>query len=182
MKIKLNNVRLSYPSLFEATDYEGDGVFKFRATFLIPKGSPLDKEIQAAVATVAKEAWGEKYQSILDSIKHNPNKAGYRDGDTKPDSDGYAGNMFIVASNKSRPLVIDKDKTPLVAADGRPYSGCYVNATINIFAYENKGKGISASLGGVQFFKDGDAFSGGGVATADEFDDISEGADADQLI
>jgi hypothetical protein len=32
--------------------------------------------------------------------------------------------------------------------------------------------------GGVQFFKDGDAFSGGGVASPDDFDDISEGADA----
>ncbi|MDE9571706.1 ssDNA-binding protein, partial [Xenorhabdus bovienii] len=49
----------------------------------------------------------------------------------------------------------------------------------SIFAYDNNGKGISASLGGVQFYRDGDAFAGGGVASVDEFDDLSEGADVD---
>ncbi|EOA7521129.1 ssDNA-binding protein, partial [Escherichia coli] len=44
------------------------------------------------------------------------------------------------------------------------------------------GKRINASLGGVQFLRDGDAFAGGGVASADDFDDISEGADAEALI
>ncbi|MGJ0626521.1 ssDNA-binding protein, partial [Xenorhabdus bovienii] len=80
---------------------------------------------------------------------------------------------------KGRPLVIDCDRTPLTAQDGRPYSGCYVNATISIFAYDKKGKGIGASLGGVQFLRDGDAFAGGGVASVDDFDDLSEGADAE---
>ncbi|EAA6845047.1 DUF2815 domain-containing protein, partial [Salmonella enterica subsp. enterica] len=44
------------------------------------------------------------------------------------------------------------------------------------------GKRVNASLSGVQFLRDGDAFTGGQPASADEFDDISEGADADSLI
>lgn len=46
----------------------------------------------------------------------------------------------------------------------------------------NFGKRINASLGGVQFYRDGDAFAGGGVASEDDFDDVSEGADAESLI
>ena len=53
---------------------------------------------------------------------------------------------------------------------------------MTVYAYDNKGKGIGFSLGGVQFFKDGDAFTGGGVASTDDFDDISEGADASDLV
>lgn len=182
MKVKLANVRLAFPDLFEAKQFDGEGDFKFSATFLIPKSHPVNKEIEAAVLKVAKDKWGAKAESVLASIRGNPQRFGYRDGAEKPDYDGYEGNMYIRASNKARPLVLDRDKSPLTAADGRPYSGCYVNATITIYAYENKGKGISASLGGVQFFKDGDAFAGGGVSTPDEFDEITDGADADNLI
>lgn len=182
MQIKLNNVRHAFCNLFEATDFEGDGNFKFRDTFLIPKDSELDKQIWNAVRKVAKEAWGDKYEKILESIKNIPNRAGYRDGNTKSDYDGFADHMFIAASNKARPLVIDRDRSPLTAQDGRPYSGCYVNATISIYAYDKKGKGIGFSLGGVQFFRDGDAFTGGGVASEDDFDDLSVAEEEESLI
>lgn len=46
----------------------------------------------------------------------------------------------------------------------------------------NVGKPINASLGGIQFYPDGDAFAGSGVATDDDFDDMSEGADSESLI
>ncbi|MEQ1975021.1 DUF2815 family protein [Xenorhabdus sp. SGI240] len=181
MKIKLPIVRLAFPDLYEATQVNGQGDFKFRSTFLIDKErqKELINQIEAAIKKVATEKWGAKAESILKSIRGNNMRFNFRDGDDKPDYDGYPGCMYISASNKSRPLVIDRDRTPLTAQDGRPYSGCYVNATINIFAYDNNGKGISASLAGVQFFRDGDAFAGGGVASVDDFDDISEGADAE---
>ncbi|MDC9593533.1 DUF2815 family protein [Xenorhabdus sp. IM139775] len=180
MKVSLKQVRLAFPDLFEATQVNGQGDFKFRSTFLIPKErKDVIAEIEAAIKKVATEKWGAKAEGIIKSIRGNNMRFNFRDGDDKPDYDGYAGNMYISASNKSRPLVIDRDRSPLAAQDGKPYSGCYVNATISIFAYENNGKGISASLSGVQFFRDGDAFAGGGVASVDDFDDISEGADAE---
>lgn len=86
--------------------------------------------------------------------------------------------MSIRASNKVRVPVLGADKAPLAESDGVVYAGCYVNAIIDFFAYENSGAGISASLRGVQFVRDGDAFAGGGVASEDDFDDVSEGADA----
>lgn len=174
MKIKLNNVRLAFPELFEPTQVSGQGAFKYRGNFLIPKSrTDLIDEIKTGIKEVIKEKWGAKeVEKIYNSICHSNNRFCLRDGDSK-EYDGYAGNLYLSASNKSRPLVIDRNTSPLTAQDGRPYSGCYVNATIEFYGYDNNGKGVSASLRGVQFFRDGDAFTGGGVASVEEFDDLS---------
>ena len=93
--------------------------------------------------------------------------------------EGYPNNHYIKARNKVRPLVIDKDRTKILdESTGRPYGGCYVNANIEIYAQDNGfGKRINASLKGVQFFRDGDAFSGGAPASEDDFDDLSDTGD-----
>jgi hypothetical protein len=64
------------------------------------------------------------------------------------------------------------------------YSGCFVNAQIDIWAQDNGfGKRINCTLAGVQFAADGDAFGGGRPASADDFDDLGDlgGADADDF-
>ncbi|WP_155814796.1 ssDNA-binding protein, partial [Serratia symbiotica] len=105
------------------------------------------------------------------------------DGDEKAEYEGYPGNKFFSASNKARPRIVDRDNTILVQADGRPYAGCYVNAVIDIWAQDNKfGKRINASLGGVQFYQDGDAFAGGGIASEDDFGSLEDGADAGEFV
>ncbi|CAB3775389.1 DUF2815 family protein [Bacteriophage APSE-3] len=174
MKIKLNNVRLAFPELFEPTQVSGQGAFKYRGNFLIPKSrTDLIDEIKTGIKEVIKDKWGAKeVEKIYNSICHSNNRFCLRDGDSK-EYDGYTGNLYLSASNKSRPLVIDRNTSPLTAQDGRPYSGCYVNATVEFYGYDNNGKGVSASLRGVQFFRDGDAFTGGGVASVEEFDDLS---------
>jgi len=98
----------------------------------------------------------------------------------KPDMDGYAGNYFVSARAYQKPLVIDRGKQPLAETDGRPYAGCYVNASVEVWAQDNEfGRRINATLRGVQFLNDGDAFAGGAPATPDEFED--EGADESAL-
>lgn len=180
MKVQLKNVRLSFPGLFEATPFNPGDEPKYKATFLIEKGSAQEKAVHAAILAVAKEKWGAKAEATIKSIASNPNKFCFQDGDTK-DYDGYAGMMALTAKNTARPLVIDRDKTPLVAADGKPYAGCYVNASVEIFVYDNSGKGVSASLKGVQFLKDGDAFGGGAPASPDDFDNLSVEEESDDL-
>ncbi|PAV06442.1 hypothetical protein CBG25_06045 [Arsenophonus sp. ENCA] len=147
MKIKLNNVRLAFPELFEPSQFSGQGAFRYRANFLIPKSrTELIKEIKKGIEAVIKEKWGVKdIEKIYNNICNNPNRFCFQDGDNK-EYDGYAGNMYLSASNKSRPSVFDRNLSPLTAQDGRPYSGCYVNATIEFYAYDNNGKGVSASF------------------------------------
>lgn len=172
MKVKLSNVRLAFPKLFKAESVNG-GEPTFSAAFLMDPAHPAVKEIKAAIDKVGEAKFGAKWAPVKKGLEAQ-DKLALHDGDTKADLAGYEGNLFINASNKTRPLIIDRDKTPLDSADGKPYAGCYVNASIELWAQDNSfGKRVNASLRGVQFLKDGDAFAGGGAASDDEFDDLA---------
>ncbi len=54
----------------------------------------------------------------------------------------FEGNLYVNANNKVRPLIIDRDKTPLDSTDGKPYGGCYVNASIELWAQDHATHGI----------------------------------------
>lgn len=177
-------VRLSFPDLFEPVQYEGKGAFRYNASFLVTPGGANDKAIQAAIIEAANETFGKKAAVMLDSIKGNSNKFCYVRGDLK-EYDGYAG-MLVLSGHRQqkagRPLLIDGQKNPLTAADGKPYAGCYVNASLDIYAQDGTNSGIRCGLKGVQFAADGDAFSGSRVASADEFETVGDGAEASALV
>ena len=181
-KVKLKDVRLSFPDLFEPVQYQGKGAFRYNASFLIVRGSENDKAVNAAIkAEVAAEFPDPvKAAKFLESVKGNSNKMCYTSGDLK-EYEGYAG-MVVLTSHRQqkagRPTVIDGNKAPLTAQDGKPYAGCYVNASVDIYVQTGENPGIRCGLAGVQFSKDGDAFSGGRAASPDEFEDIADGAQA----
>lgn len=175
MKLTLKNVRLSFPDLFKPVEFtKGDGKPRYNATFLIEKGSALDKEIREAIKAAATETLGAKGPKTAESWEGNPNKYAYLDGDKK-EYDGYAGMMYLSCHSKTRPTVIDRDKSPLTEADGKPYAGCYVNAIVEIYVQQGEFTGVRATVKGVQFTKDGDAFGGGAPANLDDFEDLGVG-------
>lgn len=173
MKIKLANVRLAFPKLFVAESVNG-GAPSFGASFLFSEDHPAAAEMRDAIDKVGQAKWGAKWPQIKNTLEKQ-DKIALHDGDLKADLAGYEGNLYVNASNKTRPLVIDRDKTPLDSTDGKPYGGCYVNASIELWCQDHAqhGKRVNASLRGVQFLKDGDAFAGGGTASDDEFDDLA---------
>lgn len=174
MEIKLKNVRLAFPNLFKPTAGPQGGEPAYNAAFLLPKDHSQIPEIKAAMREVAKGKWGEKAQATFDLMVKKDHVA-LHDGDNKPDLAGYPEHYYINARNKTRPLVIDRNRAPLDASSGKPYSGCYVNVILDLWAQDNDyGKKINASLGGVQFYADGDVFSSGRPALVDAFDDISD--------
>lgn len=182
-RILLKNVRIAFPNLFEASTVAGEGEPRYGAAFIISPDHPQLKEIEAKIKSIAVEKWKDKADAVVKGLEKT-DKVALHDGDTKPAYDGFPGNLFISASAKvsARPTVINKDKTPITDRDGVIYAGCYVNASIDFWAQDNAyGKRINAQLRGVQFHRDGDAFSAGRPADADEFEDVSEGADADDL-
>lgn len=170
-RIMLKDVRLSFPALFKPEAYQPGDAEKYKATLLVPKDSKQAKEIDAKILAVLKDKFGTKADSVLKTIRGNANKFAWQDGDNK-EYDGYAGMMALSAKSDARPTVLDQDKSPLTAADGKPYAGCYVNASIDLFAYTTGGNGLSASLRGVQFVRDGDSFSGARPADSDEFEAV----------
>ena len=184
-RIMLLNVRLSFPALFEAEAFKPGDEPKYKATFLVDKKSPQIAEVNAAILAVLRESpkvGPKKADAMLKQISGNPNKFCWQDGDNAA-YDGYAGMMSLSAKSKesARPTVLNSDKTPLTARDGKPYAGCYVNASVDIYVYESSGIGITAQLRGVQFVRDGDAFAAGRPADSDEFESVAEGADAGDI-
>lgn len=182
MKIKLENVRLAFPTLFEAKTVNGEGEPAFSASFLMAPNHPAVASLKAAFETLGKEKWGQKWPQVKKEMEAKDRTA-LHDGDTKASYAGFEGMLYVSARNKVRPLVIDKDKTPLSIIDGKPYAGCYVHASIELWCQDNNyGKRINASLRGVQFVKDGEAFAGGGSASEDDFDDLSVDETEDSLV
>lgn len=175
--------RLSFPFLFEPQlDDKGKNP-RFSANLIIPKDHPVIAEIEKAMVEVAKAKWGVDYEDELEILK-STNRVCLKDGKLRKKHDGYEGNMFITASNKSRPKVYDNKAREISEGDeGAPYGGCNVIATVDVWALDHKdpqiGKRIGASLRGVQFHSDNDAFGGGQVASADEFASLASGADDD---
>ncbi len=174
MLVKLKNVRLAFPQLFEAKAFDGEGEGAYSASLIIEKGNPSIKEVEAAIKAVAAEKWGVKADAILNDLKAKDRTA-LHDGDSKADYEGFPGNLYVSARNKSRPLVIDRDKTPLTKDDGRPYGGAVVNCNVDIWPMDNNfGKRINATLVGIQFVKDAPAFSGAAPGSVDDFETESD--------
>lgn len=186
--IKLKAARLSFARLFVPKGFTADdGTVskpRFEGAFLI---DPSSKAGQAQINTILEEAEGvikAKFQGKV------PRKLkfgfGYSDGDDFEiggvsfhseikEYDGYPGMFYVATSNTTRPAVVDRDKTPLVEEDGKPYSGCYVNGTITLWAQDNQwGQRVNGNLRGVQFYKDGEAFGVKPVDADEEFDDIED--------
>jgi hypothetical protein len=166
-KIKIENVRLSFPSLFKKSVFDGVET-KFEATFLFEKGSPTHKKVEKAIDDYIEEKFEGKIPKGLKITA-------FKDGDEK-EYDGYEGMMALKAGSTKRPLIIDADKTPLAEEDGRLYAGCYVNAILDFWYSDHPkgGKQILGNLIAVQFYRNGEPFSDGASASVDDFEDVSE--------
>lgn len=195
MIVQLRDVRLSFPDLWEAVQFEGTGPFAYKGSFLQPEGQKVflkqadnswkPATMAALIKQVATEAWKTKADAILKTLEGNPQKICWYDGNLK-EYDGYEGNFVLASSrgqDKGRPSIIDRDTTPLTSSDGKPYAGCYVNATVELWAQDNKfGKAIRATLRGVQFLRDGDSFSAGTPLDDSEFDAVEAPPDAEDSL
>jgi len=168
--IKLNNVRLSYPQLFTARAMEEGKTPVYSASLIMDK-----KQHAALIAQIEKLT----ERTALEEFKRKVplKRVPLHDGNDKADKDGYGDEvMYLNATNTKRPVVVDGDLTPLTAQDSKPYGGCYVNATVRIFAYDHPkgGKGVSAQLRGIQFVKDGPSFGAAPVNAEEEFEAVSD--------
>ncbi len=171
-QITTGKVRFSYCSLFEPRAAVAGGQETYSVTLLIDKGDKftLDK-IKAAVEE-AKQLYlqknsGKKLPTSLKTTLHDGDGERPNGGEFGPEC---AGCYVITVSSKNKPVLVDKNKTPITDPQDL-YSGCYGRAIINFFVYDTNGnKGISAGLNGVMKLHDGEPLSGG-VVTDDDWDD-----------
>jgi hypothetical protein len=191
MRFKLLDVRQSFMCYWTAEPYPGgnDPTPYFSGTYLLtpdskvqyysddnktllPKKLPALPELEKIGVALTNEKWGKKGPAILKAIKMT-GKIFYRDGDTKPDYEGFPGTFFVSSRSKVRPNYFDQQKQPIQEEQGLLYSGCYVNVTLEAYPYTKGNNGLGARLRGVQKLRDGEAFGGGGPPADDsEFDEI----------
>ena len=171
--IMIKNARLSFPEIWAPKAFNEGQAPKFSCNFLLDKES--DKAQIASFKKAIKEAALAGFKGEIPTGL----KICINDGKDKS-YDGYENAMYISCASRLRPQVIDRDRTPLVEEDGRPYAGCYVNAAISFWIQDNKwGKRVAANLNALQFVKDGETFGAGGIKAETVFDDISSEQDAD---
>lgn len=162
--------RVSFPSVFEASSWEGSAP-KFEVTGLFDpsKFSEKDKERWKAMQDLADQAAMDTFKKKVSALPGNFKKP-FRDGAEKGDLAGFEeGKPFARMSSKMKPGLIDIDKT-IITDQTEFYPGCYARATVTAYAYDNVGKGVAFGLQNLQKVADGERLDARTDA-GDDFDD-----------
>ena len=177
MQIMLKNIRIAFPAL-AAPQAFGEGEPAYGAKLIVdPKGEHA-KQIKAAIVEAAKEKWKEEAQDVIDALTDDKKvcfvEAEYRNKKTRQPYAGFEGKHYLSARNAStQPTIINRmgvEVTDKAEIARLIYSGCYVNASVDIWPQDNKwGQRINCTLRGVMFANDGENFGGSSPASADEF-------------
>lgn len=182
MEVRLNRVRVSFPHLFEPHVVE-DGKPRFSLMAVIEPGSENEQKILAAIEVEADAKFGKKAKANLEQWKHNNMKYCYQ-----PSKRDETAGMMVLSANSpasTPPTVFGRRASdgPVKEAHLNPiYAGCYANILVDIYAQagaKTSFHGIRCGLRGVQFVADGEAFAGGRPATPGDFEDLNDGADAE---
>lgn len=178
--------RISFANIWEARSING-GEAKYSVSCIVPKADKktlarIEKAIEAAREAGKSKKWAGKIPPNL--------KLPLRDGDIdRPDDEAYAEAMFINATSKDAPQIVDRKVAPILD----PLecgSGDYCNVSVNFFAFNANGnRGIAAGLGNIQLIKRGERLAGKASAASDftvvEDDDdetpFGSGEDEDDL-
>lgn len=202
--IILPNVRLSHPHLWTPAQPMAGSTSgpKYDGSFIFAPDSEAGKLAQNAFMTEAQKTFGPAFQNIVGAM--DKGKKCLRNGNSKLSkegriSNGYEGMMYLVAKNSKKPVIIanrffngkpvhldeqggtfiDGHKTDVGFPCTPPYGGCYVNAKVEVYAMNKPGiQGIYATLLAVQFHADGESFGGGGMPSADGFEEGDFGSEA----
>lgn len=177
--------RVSFPAMFKAESYDGgEPKFGLSAVWTPSKFSDKEKvlwkKLLKALDDESKRAFKKAWADLPANIKR-----GLRDGAEKADMEGYGeGTMFASVTSKMRPGLIDRNKLPIIPdaekekyeAEDKEFSneefypGCWARATVTVYSYDNKGKGVALGMMNVQKVRDGERLDSRTDA-ADDFDD-----------
>jgi len=166
--IKINNVRLSYPFIFQKGSYEGKENDKYTVSLVLDKSDPGHIEAKKIIDDRVNQLFRENKVS----------RSSFKDDKfcIKESPEEFENSWLIKCGNRKRITIIDRDKTPLAEEDNRIYAGCYANVVIEMYYYDKQyGKFILSNIYGVQFSKDGECLEGGTPVNAiDDFEDLDE--------
>lgn len=198
-QLVLNDVRLARVSL--TRPYTGPGTAvdpttgalkgKYHVDAIISPDHPQLEAIKNRMREAVAYKFKDQAAVVLEQIRAN-NKFPLHRGDVdRAGRPEYAGKLYLSASNEEQPTIVVSENGVNIATRGTPtiltpahpcypYPGCYANVILSFFAYSHPtgGRGVSASIMGVQFLRHGDRLVGASVAAATEFP-VLKAADVD---
>ncbi len=159
MAITTGKVRASYVNISQPKVPQGGGEPKYSVTLLIPKTDAatinrIYAEIEKAKQEGIQKVFGGNVPPMCRIPLHDGD--GVKPASGEPFGAECKGHMVITASAKMQPSIVDLNMQNIInPAD--VYSGCYIRANINFFAYNTNGnKGIGCGLNAVQKIGDGE--------------------------
>lgn len=185
--------RLSFPHLFVAQKMNDDDnakpKFGCQAIWTPAKFTEREKELWRAILKGLNDESMRTFKKPWKNLPSNI-KRGLRNGNEKDGLEWYGeGTRFASLTSKMRPGVIDvrKDEEtgeyvkigPEHDNEDEIYPGCYCRATVTIYSYDNKGKGVAIGLRNIQKVKDG-ARLDSRVDAQDDFDEEVDSAWLDE--
>lgn len=176
-KVVTPKFRVSFPAIFKPKAFDTSQEAKYSLTMLFDEDIDLAKpadgqnnSLKRAAFNAAAEKWGPDKAKWPKGLRMP-----FRDGNEKS-STGYEGTIFVNASSKTQPGLVDKNLRPILNETDF-YAGCYARAEVIAYAYDKMGnKGIGFSLQNIQKLEDGEPFSGRKAASS-VFDKVSDGSD-----
>lgn len=182
--LDLSNVRTSYlywhePFLAKPSPQNPNPKPVFTSHFLMAPNHPDLAKVAATIEEVGLAEWKDQWPMFKEAFKQKDSLCLHKGDVTKVGQPEYAGLYYVSGNNKRRFTVIRGDRTPIVNPT-ELYSGCWVNAKIDIWAQNNQwGKRINATITGIQLVRTDEAFGGGAkVAAPEEFGLIGASADS----
>lgn len=169
--------RGSFVNVFSPQSVDGgEPKYGLSAVWEPKKFGPKDKErwkkMMSALDAEAKRAFKKGLKELPGNYKK-----GVRDGAEKESLEGYGpGTKFASLTSKMRPGVVDMAGNDISPEEGNAdevYSGAYFQATVTVYSYDNKNKGVSLGLYNLRKVKDGPRLDLRTNA-AEDFEDDSE--------
>lgn len=157
--IIIGPVRTSFLHIWEAKAPKGSTKAVYSTQLVIDENDKktLDK-IEAAIEAAAEEGKNKLGNTPLKKQR----RPLYTGVDEFPGDDFYKDKMYLNASNTRQPGISKKvgGKVVAIIDEDEMYSGVWVYAEINFFAYDNVGVGIGCSLQNILKAKDGERLDG----------------------
>ena len=171
-KVITGMVRFSYVNIFNARSFDASQDEKYSMCIIIDK---KDKDTIKAIKTAIENAKADGKNSKWNGKVPNNLKLPLRDGEEREDeAEEYQGMMFLNASSKTKPGIIDRNKNEILDSS-EVYSGCYGRVSLNFYPFNSNGnKGIAVGLNNVQMLKDGEPLGAARQSAEADFDDLDD--------
>ena len=180
--------RISYAKIFKPEKNDLSGKDEYSCMILIPKSDTQTvTAIKQAIKFAIKGKWGDKQPNGVRIPLRDGDKSGSGNGGPIGVPSGaqagqapYGDHYFLNCKNTQRFKIVDQKRREFMDEDGI-VSGDYVRVSINAFAYDNKSKGVSFGLNGVQLVRKGEPL-GSSFNVQNVFQDIPEQKNVDNTV